>query len=101
INGDRMPASPPAAKVRPVVPAMRSARASSAFLRRAAVDLLVRGLGDLLQTIAFGRSADHVGEVAVDPIERGVAVARGVTQRSLRIARVGAVERKALAGRGF
>ena len=44
--------------------------ASAALLRRAGVDLLVGGLGDLLQPVALGRPADHVGEVAVDPVER-------------------------------
>src|SRR5512144_2592113 len=65
---------------------------------RRAFDLRVHRLGHLVQPLAVGLAVDHIGDVAVRPVERADLAVVVVAQRAVRPAGARAVEREALAG---
>src|ERR1051326_7984355 len=71
--------------------------AQHALARRRTFELGVYGLGHLVQPLLVRLAVDHVGDVAVRPVERADLAVDVVAQRAVRSAGARAVERDALA----
>src|SRR5262252_1214944 len=74
---------------------------SALLTRRRPFDLGVDGLGHLVQSLLARLAVDHIGDVAVRPVECADLAVDIVAQCAVRPAGARAVEREALAGRAL